>query len=61
MCWPKKKKPLLEKYRTCFECKKVFNVDYSNYIKMKKNNQCIYYCKNNCYIKYIDSFFDIEI
>ena len=59
MCWPWKKKykkiksPIFKKYKKCNNCKNVFNVNHNDYLKCKNNKENIYYCSNNCYIKYV--------
>ena len=70
MCWPwikekpKIKSPIIEKYKRCNKCNKLFNVNHSNYLTIKKNRKKIYYCENKCYVKYVNlgnEFFNIEI
>ena len=67
MCWFFKKikkksnvkSPILKKYKKCNMCKKVFNTRLNDYLRFKKKNNFIYYCSNNCYVKYVNSGFDL--
>ena len=69
MCWPwikveKIKSPILEKYKKCNNCQKLFNINHANYLTIKKNRKNVYYCENKCYVKYVNlgnEFFDVEI
>jgi hypothetical protein len=68
MCWFWKKNikhpPILEKYKRCNNCQKLFNINHANYLKLKKNRKNVYYCENKCYVKYVNignEFFDIAL